>query len=72
MSETMYTLPLAELREALYSLQECSEELEHWVRNYYTPEARKYPSEERRFQRDIEPAKRANAILAKLNVKLGD
>ena len=45
------------------TLKHCSDELAEWVEGYYTPEARAYPSEERRYQRDIAPVVAIRAML---------
>jgi hypothetical protein len=45
-------------------LKDCADELEAWVNQYYTPDTRTYPSEERRYQRDIAPVISARTLLA--------
>jgi hypothetical protein len=48
------------LREAL---KECSDELAEWVTNHYASSTM-YPTQQRRYDRDMEPVLRARALLA--------
>ena len=48
------------LREAL---KECSDELAEWVTNHYAGSTM-YPTQQRRYDRDMEPVLRARALLA--------
>jgi len=45
------------------ALKELADELETWVAMYYA-DTRKYPCENRRYNRDIEPVRRARALLS--------
>lgn len=53
----------AEVERLRALLRECAIGLEAEVEARYPAEARKYPSEERRYRRDIEPVIRARAAL---------
>jgi hypothetical protein len=52
-----------DISEALEALRECSDELAEWVQEHYRVTLH-YPSERRRFDRDMEPVLKARAILA--------
>src|SRR5690606_22926534 len=45
-------------------LKDCADELEAWVRFAYPEDSRKYPSEARRYVRDMESAVRLRQALA--------
>jgi hypothetical protein len=51
------------LAEARKVLKECADELAAWVEGHYQLMLN-YPSEKRRFERDMEPVRRARAFLS--------
>lgn len=59
------------LRQAREALQECVDELDGWIEAHYTPEARKYPSEQRRYERDRASVAKAQEAIAAIEAQLG-
>lgn len=53
--------------ELFNSLRECSDDLAAWVEDYYAETKGKHPSEVRRYERDMEPVRKARALLARLS-----
>lgn len=45
-------------------LKDCADDLEAWVRFAYPEDSRKYPSEARRYVRDMKPTVRLRAAIA--------
>ena len=59
-----------ELPALVIALEECADEAAEWINNHYTAEVRKYPSEQRRYDRDIAPVNNARAILKRISERL--
>lgn len=55
----------AKLAVCVEALRECAEDLGQYVESHYE-KTKDYPSELRRYERDIEPVKKARAVLADL------
>jgi hypothetical protein len=60
----MTDLDRVEKAELLDMLEELANELAAWVEDHYARTQDKYPSEKRRYDRDMEPVLRARALLA--------
>lgn len=57
------------LARALIGLTDCATELGEWVEQHYAP-TKDYPSEMRRYERDIEPVNTATALCAEIRAAL--
>jgi DNA gyrase/topoisomerase IV subunit A len=53
----------AEIERLREALQECAGDLESYVDELY-PSRTSYPGEQRRYERDIEPVRKARALLS--------
>jgi hypothetical protein len=54
---------LARMEGMRTALKECADDLESLVENQYSDTKHTYPSEKRRYERDIEPVRKARAAL---------
>lgn len=61
--------PAATMKEVVEVLRDCAEDLESMVEAHYGGGIKDHPAMKPKYERDMEPAERARAILAKLEGK---